>query len=242
MGNAYNHDVVSLARYTSIGKCNLCGGTFGKGGMTRHLRACRERRAAGETPLAGPEMRQGRVFHIVVGQRGSSQYWMHLDVPATATLSDLDRFLRRTWLECCGHMSAFEIAGVRYYSELVDGLDGEAMYVYLGKLLAPGVKFYHEYDFGTSTDLALSVASEREDLTDGRSIRVLARNDAPEFLCGLCGNLATFVCVQCVNEDGGSLCDACARVHLCDEGALLPVVNSPRVGVCGYTGQRDSWR
>jgi hypothetical protein len=30
-------------------------------------------------------------------------YWMHLEVAAGTTLTILDRFLRDTWLECCGH-------------------------------------------------------------------------------------------------------------------------------------------
>lgn len=141
-------------RYTSTGKCYLCGGTFGKAGMTRHLQACRERQAGPETPLVGQGMREGRVFHIVVAGRNRSEYWMHLEVPAAASLRDLDRFLRDTWLECCGHMSAFEIAGERYCSDPVGGLGGRSMNAQIGKLLAPGVKFYHEYDFGTPTELA----------------------------------------------------------------------------------------
>lgn len=50
------------------------------------------------------------------------------------------------------------------------------------------------HDFGTPTELALKVASERKDFTDGKSIRVLARNDAPEFICQSCENTATLVC------------------------------------------------
>jgi hypothetical protein len=36
-------------------------------------------------------------------------------VPATASLEDLDDFLRHIWLECCGHLSRFQI-GERSYS------------------------------------------------------------------------------------------------------------------------------
>jgi hypothetical protein len=32
------------------------------------------------------------------------------------------------------------------------------------------------------------------------------------------------------------LCQACAEDHECGEDMQLPVVNSPRVGVCGYAG------
>lgn len=226
------------ARYTSTGKCNLCGGTFGKTGMTRHLQSCRARQAASETPSVWPGMREGTIFHIVVAGRRSPDYWMHLEVPAVAHLRDLDRFLRRTWLECCGHMSVFEVGEERYYSDLVDGLRGRSMNVQMCKLLALGAKFYHEYDFGTPTELTLRVASQWKGFTDGKSIRVLARNDAPEFICDSCDNTATAICTQCIYEGNGWLCNECAREHACGEEMLLPVVNSPRMGMCGYTGPR----
>lgn len=42
--------------------------------------------------------------------------WMFLTVPSNATLHFLDQFLRKTWLECCGHMSMFTIDRKRYSS------------------------------------------------------------------------------------------------------------------------------
>ena len=45
-----------------------------------------------------------------------------------------------------------------------------------------------------------------------------------------------WVCTECVFDDGGWLCETCAVKHECGEEMLLPVVNSPRVGMCGYTG------
>ncbi len=84
---------------------------------------------------------------------------MHLEVPAEATLDTLDRFLRDTWLECCGHMSEFEIEGTRYTVEPMD-IDDESMDAKLKDVLTPGMKFEHTYDFGSSTHLRLKVVSE----------------------------------------------------------------------------------
>ena len=58
-------------------------------------------------------------------------------------------------------------------------MGGEDMDVALGEVLSPGIKFTHEYDFGTTTELSLRVVSEREGDLGGKSIRVLARNEAP---------------------------------------------------------------
>jgi hypothetical protein len=63
----------------------------------------------------------GPSFHIVIEGRRAKAYWMHVAVPVGATLAKLDAFLRETWLECCGHLSSFEIAGERYASDPMDG-------------------------------------------------------------------------------------------------------------------------
>ena len=39
-----------------------------------------------------------------------------------------------------------------------------------------------------------------------------------------------------VFDGTGWLCDDYAEGHKCREEMLLPVVNSPRTGVCGYVG------
>jgi hypothetical protein len=110
------------------------------------------------------------------------------------------------------------------------------MDVALGEVLSPRMKFYHEYDFGTTTELTLRVVSERKGEFKGKSIQVLARNDPLTIICGSCRKIATQVCSQCIWSGEGWLCDECAPKHECGEDMLLPVVNSPRVGMCGYTG------
>lgn len=223
-----------MGRRVTKGKCYLCGGTFGKVAMTRHLSACRR-----VNPQPGPgrgQERTCRLFHLVVQGRGQPEYWLHLEVPADGTLAHLDTFLRRIWLECCGHLSAFTIGEQTYFSDPSEPGD-KGMGVRFGKVLDVGKEFRHEYDFGSTTELTLKVVAEREGLVKGKSVQLLARNDPPLIMCAQCGETAaTQVCSQCVWEGKGELCDACAAEHECDEEMLLPVVNSPRVGVCAYTG------
>jgi hypothetical protein len=68
-----------------------------------------------------------------------------------------------------------------------------------------------------------------------KKVEILARNDPPEIKCSHCDNLAAHICVEC-DYDNCWLCDDCAEDHECGEDMLLPVVNSPRTGVCGYVG------
>lgn len=223
-----------MTRQISNGRCNLCGGTFSKRAITKHLDSCKQKENASRTPATGTKT--AKSLHLVVEGRYASEYWMHLDVPANASLRALDGFLRDIWLECCGHMSAFEIEGTRYSVAPMSEFRERTMSVQLNKLLRPGVEFRHEYDFGSTTHLVLKVVSEGEREHKDKTIEILARNEPPPISCVSCQNPATQICTECAWSDGGWLCDKCAAEHECDENMFLPVVNSPRVGECGYTG------
>ncbi|MGD9101357.1 MAG: hypothetical protein PVF45_12830, partial [Anaerolineae bacterium] len=94
-----------------------------------------------------------------------------------------------------------------------------------------------EYDFGTTTYLDLRVVAERQGAASaGQPVQIMARNNPPDYRCKDCGEPATLICVYC---DYPLLCDKCAETHECGEDGFLPVVNSPRMGMCGYTG--DAW-
>ncbi len=246
MGKYVGNPVRRTKRQASQGTCSLCNGTFSKVAMAKHLGGC-IRRTAGGSEAAGSRKTQGKkVLHLMVEGRGLPEYWMHLEARADTPLKALDDFLRDTWLECCGHLSAFKIQGETYeldaLEELLDDVGEEGgeprlrMDVALGEVLRPGMTFSHEYDFGTTTELKLKVLSAGEERARGRSIRLLARNDPPEIPCASCGKPATQVCSQCIGDGRGWLCAGCGRTHECEEEMFLPVVNSPRVGMCAYTG------
>lgn len=229
-----------MPRFTSTGTCALCGGDFAKPAITRHLAKCEaEHRPARGKPRP--------TFHLRVEGRDLPEYWLNIEIPAEATLRLLDAFLRDIWLECCGHLSAFTIGEVQYELDTggVDamwptifgrGAEPQTMDTALGAVLRPGLRFFHEYDFGTTTNLALKVAARQEGVVSRNSVKILARNHPPPIPCEKCGQPATEVCSQCIYEGGGWLCTAHGRKHKCGEDMLLPVVNSPRVGMCGYTG------
>jgi hypothetical protein len=111
----------------------------------------------------------------------------------------------------------------------------------LEKVLSVGQKFTYEYDYGDTTYLNLRVISEREGVIPGMeegkdyAVTLLARNVAPVFLCKTCGKPATKVVAGYYNVEENAYCDECAERSE-DVDMMLPVVNSPRVGVCGYCG------
>jgi hypothetical protein len=224
-----------MSRQTSQGECHFCQQTFAKNGMAKHLAAC-EKRDLTWMPTGKSKVRKAKLLHLLVEGRDLPLYWLHVEVPADASLKTLDSFLRNIWLECCGHLSAFTIDGRRYSIAPMDDFDEKGMSAKLGSVFRPDVKAFHEYDFGTTTDLALKYVSEREADYRGYDVTVLARNEPPEIKCEVCGKPATQVCSGCIWEGEGWVCDRHARDHECGEDMLLPVVNSPRVGMCAYTG------
>jgi len=233
-----------MPKVASEGICASCGGNFSKAAMTRHIKACRKKQAA-----PPPNGKKQKTIWLIAEGRGNPEYWLHLDVPSSNTLADLDQFLRDIWLECCGHLSAFTIDNVRYELDtgMVDAMwkdffgpsmPTRSMNVHLYSILKPRLKFHHEYDFGTTTWLTLKVIAEQERPGQSREIHILARNNPPDIPCYKCGKPATQVCAQCIYDGPKAwLCDEHTYRHKCGEDMFLPVVNSPRVGMCGYTGE-----
>ncbi len=223
-----------MATENSQGTCFLCGSTFDKKVMTKHLKSCVKEKASKEQPTRKKRSRKQELFHLLVEGRYLPEYWLHIEVPVYNTLEDLDSFLRDIWLECCGHLSAFTIDKTKYSEHPWEEYGEKGIDAKLCDVLRPRLRFYHEYDFGTTTHLALKVVTKREGKDE--DIRLLARNNPPAIKCLSCGKPATQVCPQCNWENAGWLCDKCAPNHECGDEMLLPVVNSPRVGQCGYTG------
>ena len=210
------------------GKCHICNGIYTKVGMERHLK--KHLKDDGDSKLY--QIRVDAIYH--------PEYWLYIEIPADANLKEIDKFLRDIWLECCDHLSAFKIGDIEYHSlpnALPDAKRGMCYRLY--RLLSVGMEFYYIYDFGDSTELRLKVVGERMGKKGKENIRILARNEPPEIRCA-CGEKAKWVCTFCLYCGNYSknawLCDECANKHQSGEHILLPVVNSPRCGVCGYKG------
>jgi hypothetical protein len=83
-------------------------------------------------------------------------------VPGKTTLDELDNYLRAIWLECCGHLSSFDIGEISDTQLFDDGMawrEERSMDVRLDKVLAAGMEIPYEYDFGTTTELVIRVAA-----------------------------------------------------------------------------------
>lgn len=220
-------------RKRSRGKCGFCGREMTKSGLSKHLATCAQRQEA----IGAANQESGQVtYHLQVQDAWSSDFWLHLEMNGSATLKDLDRYLRAIWLECCGHLSRFSIGGGWGGREISMSTRAE-------RIFRPGIELTHIYDFGTSSETLVKVVGVRQGkpLTP-HPIALMARNDQPEAYCMECDKPASWLCMECVYEleESGFLCDEHAEDHPHENyGEPMPLVNSPRVGMCGYCGPAD---
>jgi len=208
-----------LVRASNSGKCEVCGHSATKSELVRHLAQC----AAAHDPNDATRI----LVQLHFESADDARYWIYVEARADATLQQVDALLRHVWLECCGHMSAFHV-----------GQAEPSMRSKVGEVFrSKGLKFRHDYDFGTTTLLKGQVLGVRDGSLGRRAVRLLARNDPLVWPCAECGAPATVICPLCVDSDTCLFCEAHAPEHPCaQEEVFLPVVNSPRMGVCGYAG------
>jgi hypothetical protein len=220
---------------TAKGKCYICRKELGKGAMKNHLLKC-NKLGEGKT----------NYFLIKVEDFYDKNYWLYIQVKAAATLADLDSFLRDIWLECCGHLSAFTINDISFDSNadsVMDsfwGQESEVMGDYkLKDVLAKDMVFKHEYDFGSTTTLKLTVADTYSGASTKDKVTLLARNNRLEYTCKKCGKKASYILPGDNFDEFTPLCEDCLADYEDEEGNLIKITNSPRMGVCGYCGEND---
>ena len=231
-----------MGRQQTKGPCVFCGRELTKGGMTKHLSSCAKRKDAmtegrSVTIAKANAKKTGKVetiFHLKVTDAYDKDYWLDLEMKGSSSLNTLDTYLRAIWLECCGHMSQF-FTGGSFANEVGKARKLEDV-VNRGDLT-------HVYDFGTSSETVVQCVGYREGKSlTGKAIALMARNNQPVYPCQECGKPATHLCMECLYEDQaeGTLCAEHVKDHPHDAyDEPLALVNSPRMGMCGYDGPAE---
>ena len=215
----------------SEGKCVFCEKLFSSKGIGRHITTHLKE-------IAKESKGKQSSFYLKIP---AAEMFLHLLISGSATLGDLDDFLRAIWLECCGHMSSFQIKGKQYDNDY-DAMEfGEKKSTKLSKIFQKGTTINYEYDFGSTTQLVIQVAGEYS-IAVPEKIKLLSRNEPLPIMCHSCEKKpAIEICSVCIYEGNCLFCEDCAIKHesSCADFAdysRIQVVNSPRMGVCAYEG------
>lgn len=238
-------------RNQTKGRCRYCGKEYTRAGIVRHLHSCRKRQTE-EDEKTGKEC---GYFELMITAPYCGEYWLVIEIKDSAELKDLDQFIRDIWVECCGHLSSFTIGDLVYDSEPYDRSgfgESKSMKISLNKMMEPGQQYIYEYDFGSTTTLYIKVTSHRIGKQQKEKITILSRNNPPEILCSTCQkNKAVWVNPEGFYTGTPYWCEECLKKMRTEdwseeeleeyrdelfEDYMLPVCNSPRMGVCGYEG------
>lgn len=243
----------------SEGKCIFCKQTFSKLAINKHLQKHLQEKAIQNKPD------KSFLLNVETSPNWkNSGYFLSLWVDGDAHIEDIDDFLRAIWLECCGHMSSFvnskrkinkgsmwdffeaekllKKGKIEEYEKLMEEANGEIPKGRKAKVVFhKGLTLKYEYDFGSTTELQLVVVAEYPVKADA-TIVLLSRNEPLKMDCDNCKTApAVKLCIAHGWEEDSLFCSKCAKKHAksCtdfEDYSSFPVVNSPRMGVCGYTG------
>lgn len=162
-------------------------GSSQRTGIAKHLQTCKKR-----VDLCEKAEKTEKYFELLLYGAYNKDYWLIIQIKENATLDNLDRFIRDIWVECCGHLSAFEIDGVSYEREPDDdfgwGEPAKSTNHTLKQVLTTGMIFNYEYDFGSTTEIMVKVLDHYSAQKQNEKVVILSRNNPPEFACSICGN------------------------------------------------------
>ncbi|KAF0237596.1 MAG: hypothetical protein FD181_1834 [Prolixibacteraceae bacterium] len=206
----------------SEGRCLYCDTLFSQSEIGKHLA---KHIAAMEKENPGKIV--SNYVHVEVE---AGEMFLQLLVKGDTTMKTIDGFLRDIWLECCGHLSGF--GHKNFKIKMKDKVED---------VFLPKIKIYHDYDYGTTTRVFLN-AKKQYQLNLKDKIILLSRNEPLKVMCSLCKKKpAINICSVCWYEGAALYCAQCSAKHAekCEDFedyAKMPVVNSPRMGECGYSG------
>ena len=197
--------------------------------MSKHLKACVVR-ARKYSAIESNSTDKINLFHLLVQDAYGGDFWLHLEMKGDVKLKELDKYLRTIWLECCDHLSQFS------YDRWKGKIAKSSIAIDIFKT---GIEINHIYDFGDSSETKIKVIGEREGAAlTKHPIFLMARNDPPGYNCKECGKKAKWLCLESTyNNEDNTFCDEHIESHPHGKyGEPIEIVNSPRLGMCGYDG------
>lgn len=163
------------------GKCYFCNKEITNRSAKRHILTCESRKNIVEESMKEAEKTKEQFILKITDKYDPSTYYIYITIDVNLTLRALDTFLRDIWMECCGHLSEFNIDGVTYACD--GALEGsvwgeeESFDFSLKNILYINSKIKYLYDFGSTSEVLIEVVDKFETAYNSGSIEILARNN-----------------------------------------------------------------
>lgn len=222
------------------GKCYYCNKDLTERTIKRHIKSCKDIKKVISDEIDLKKDIRNQFIISLKDKYDKNTYCIYLSIDENLQLQHLDKFIRDVWVECCGHLSAFNINNIKYND---NSNDLYQMNVKLKDVLHVGDKFEYQYDFGSTTYIILEVVEKIEVSKNHSQIEIIARNNENHYECNKCGEKAQYY----QYGTGYYLCEKCAEKLDDDEFEKYGIeelygdyFNSPRDGVCGYEGDRNA--
>lgn len=134
---------------SNIGTCTFCQQTIEHTLMANHFHTC-------EKKLALEHQAQENLAEdiFLIQLSVDNLYWLLLEANSSASLENLNEFLERNWIECCGRITQVSIQGKNYFADQLNNS--------MGKLLHIGSAFSYEYQSDVAAHIQGKVLTARK--------------------------------------------------------------------------------
>ncbi|MPQ44024.1 DUF7309 domain-containing protein [Clostridium tarantellae] len=234
------------------GKCYFCEKDLKSRSALKHIKSCITRVSNVEDMKNDSSKLIKKYLIQITPTYMKSEYWMYITIDENLKLKDLDQFLRKIWLECCGHLSSFKIYDEKYDSDVNDEdeenedcdffswtfKDAKSLNYKLKDVINIDDIVTYSYDWGSTTELKLKIIDKFTTGNKEKKIEIIARNSEHTENCYICSKTSTYYDY----EKNRYLCKSCVNNLKLSEESIEEVsyLNSPRDGVCGYVGERET--
>lgn len=231
----------------SQGLCKYCGKKLAANEMLEHLSECKNR----EIKVYDSKRKKEGFFDILITSKSNEDYWMIIEVSEKTMLKEIDTFLREIWVGNEDCLSEFKIENIKY-KYLPSGRTlyvepNQSMYHTVKNILEEEKTFDYTYAESKYTKIELNVFKYREGIRhEEEDIVLLSRNISPKMTCCKCRqNQAIWVDSEMYSLGYDAFwCEECREEIRKNAGIkewelldnLLPICNSPRMGIDDYEG------
>jgi hypothetical protein len=191
--------------------CDLCYQKFGCRKIITHIPSCIIEKNINKSGFL--------IEFISSSYITRKQYYMYVIFGTTSTFNDIDKLLRE-WLKCCDHLSIIENDIQPRY------LDNRVNYESPISQYRENIKFRYEFDMCSTTIVYFKILKKLNGYDNNNNIDIIYKNKEYNVKCK-CNEKAKkvlqqeLICDKCLIEFDDDLLDLC-----------LPIVNSPRIGIC----------